>query len=98
MVLVFEPGTVTTTTVGEPFDPILWILVTCEGGVVGELCGCGVEFVLSSLEVAEVCVFVVPVVGVSFGVVEVLVSDVAVVGVVVGEVVGDDGTVDVEVT
>lgn len=27
-VLVFEFGTVTTMTVGEPFDPVLWMLVT----------------------------------------------------------------------
>jgi hypothetical protein len=28
----FEATTVTTTTVGEPFDPVLWILLRCWGG------------------------------------------------------------------
>lgn len=53
-VLAFKPGMVTMTTVSEPFDPILWILVICEGGVVSELCRCGVEFVSSCFKVVEV--------------------------------------------
>ena len=95
--LVFELGTVTTTIVGEPFGPILsLVVVTCPGGVVGELCGVVVTGGVSCPEVGDAGVVVVSLLGLGFCGVEGLVSGdvvvVVVVGEVVGEVVGDDGT------
>ena len=92
-VLVLVARTVTTTTVGAPSDPMLWMLLSCAGGGVAWVCGGGVVEV-SCLGVVEVVSVVVEVVLVfSFGGLDgcegLLSCDVDVV-VGVGEASGDD--------
>jgi len=63
----FEARTVTTTTVGEPSDPVLWMLLSCWGGGVAEVRGGGVVEEGSCSKVEGDCEVVGVELGVSFG-------------------------------